>query len=149
MTSELDPHAESSESRKRLKVTAAVLATGFVIGSAAALADARNSSGFLPTAMGLVELLVSLTVIATAVEMAREHSPRKLFVIGFITIATPLLLIALLESIFSGGLGGHDAPGFGVFYFAWACIASGLSLLVVAGVRFLIEQRKQRLSADE
>jgi hypothetical protein len=60
-----------------------------------------------------------------------------------------LVLIALLESIFSGGLGGYDAAGFGVVYFAWACAASGPSLMVVAGVRFVIEQRKQRSSARE
>jgi hypothetical protein len=149
MTTEIDTQSESSESRKRLKVLAAVLATGVVIECAEAVADTRNPSGFLPTALGLAELLVCLTVIATAVEMAREGSPRKLLVIGLITVATPLVLLALLESIFSGGSGGHDAAGFGVVYLAWACAASGLSLMVVAGVRFVIELLKQRSSARE
>jgi hypothetical protein len=149
MTTEIDPRSESSESRTRLRVLATVLATGVVIGFAAAVADARKPSGLLPTALGFVELLVCLFVIGTAVEMARERSPRTLSVVGLIIAATPFVLIALLESIFSSGSGGHDAAGFGVVYFAWACVASGLSLLVVAGVRFTIEWRKHRLSANE
>jgi hypothetical protein len=149
MTTEIDTQSESSERRKRLKVLAAVLATGVVVGLAAAIADAHNPSSFLPTALGLGELLVCLTVIATAIELARERSPRKLLVVGLVTVATPFALIALLELILSGGSGGHDAAGFGVVYFAWACVASGLSLTVVAGVRVIIERRKSRLSASE
>jgi hypothetical protein len=72
MTTEIDTQPESSESRKRLQVLAAVLATGVAIGCAAAVADARSPSGFLSTAFGFAELLVCLTVIATAVEMAGE-----------------------------------------------------------------------------
>jgi uncharacterized membrane protein YjfL (UPF0719 family) len=146
MTTEIDPQSESSESRKRLKVLAAVLTTGVMIGLAAAIADARNPSGVLPTALGFVELLVCLTVIGTAVEMARERSPRKLFVIGLVIAATPFVLMASLEPV---GSGGHDAVGFGVIYFAWASVASGVSLLVVAGVRFVIEQRNLRSSTHE
>jgi hypothetical protein len=149
MTTELDTHAESSESRKRLKVLAAVLGTGLVIGLAGAMADSRNPTGFLPTALGLVDLLVCLTVIATAVEMARERSTRRLSLVGLVITATPLVLMALLVPIVSGGSGGHDAVSFGVVYFAWACVASGVSLLVVAGVRFVIEQRKRRSRLNE
>jgi hypothetical protein len=146
MTKEIDPRTDSSEARLRLRVLAAVLATGVAIGFAAVVAEARNPSGFLPTALGFAELLVCLTVIATAVEMARERSPRKLCVIGLVIAATPFVLVALLLRIVSVG---HDAAAFGVVYFAWACVASGLSLMVVAGVRFGIEQRKQRSSARE
>ena len=149
MKTAIDTLSESSESRKRLKVLATVLATGVVIGFGAGIADAQNPSGFLTSALGFVELLVSLFVIGTAVEMARERSPGRLSVVGLIIVATPFVLIASLEFIVSGGSGGHDAAGFGVLYFAWACVASGLSLLVVAGVRFIIEWRKQRLSANE
>jgi hypothetical protein len=81
--------------------------------------------------------------------MARERSPGRLSVVGLVIVAIPFVLIASLEFIVSGGSGGHDAAGFGVLYFAWACVASGLSLLVVAGVRFIIEWRKQRLSTNE
>jgi hypothetical protein len=149
MTIESDPRSQLSESRKRLRVLASVLTTGVVIGLTAAIADARNPSGFLPTALGFVELLVCLFVLGTAVEMAREHSLRRLSVIALIIAATPFVLITLLELIISDGSGGHDATSFGVVYFVWACVASGLSLLLVAGVRFIIEWRKQRLSADE
>jgi peptidoglycan/LPS O-acetylase OafA/YrhL len=149
MTTEIDTQSESLESRKRLKLLATVLTTGVVIGFAAVVADARNPSGFLTTALGVVELLICLFVIGTAVEMARERSLRRLSVIAVIIVATPFVLIALVEVIFSGASGGHDAAGFGVVYFAWACVASGLSLLVVAGVRFIVESRKQRLSANE
>jgi hypothetical protein len=149
MTTEIATQSESLESRKRLKLLATVLTTGVVIGFAAVVADARNPSGFLTTALGFVELLVCLFVIGTAVEMARERSPRRLSVIAVIITATPFVLVALVEVIFSGASGGHDAAGFGVVYFAWGCVASGLSLLVVAGVRFIIEWRKWRLSANE
>jgi len=146
MTTEIDTHSVSSESRKRLQVLAAVLATGVVIGFAAVVSEARSPSGFLSTALGLAELLVCLTVIATAVEMARERSSRRLFVFGLVIAATPVVLVALLTSRVSVG---HDAATFGVVYFAWACIASGLSLIVVASVRFVIEQRKLRSGGHE
>jgi hypothetical protein len=148
MMTEIDTRSESSESRKRLQLLASVLATGVVIGFAALVTDARNSAGFLTAALGLVALLVCLFVIGTAVEMASERSPRRLSVIALIIAASPFVLIAL-SVIVSHGSGGHDTAGFGVVYFARACVASGLSLLIVAGVRFIIERRKQRLSANE
>jgi hypothetical protein len=146
MTTEIDPQSESSECRKRLRVLSGVLATGVVIGFSAAVADARNPSGFLPTALRFVELLVCLFVVGTAVEMARERSPRKLLVVGLVITATPFVPAALVASFASGV---HDAAMFGLVYFLWACVASGLSLLVVAGVRFVIEQRKRQSSANE
>jgi hypothetical protein len=146
MTTEIDTETESSERRKRLTLLAAVLAAGVAIALAAAVAEAWNPSGFLPTALGLAECLACLFVVATAVEMARERSPRKLFVIGIIMTGTPCVPVALAAS-FAGG--GHDAAMLGFVYFVWACAVSGLSLLVVAGVRFVIERRKQRLSANE
>jgi len=116
MMTEFDTRSESSESPKRLKLLATVLATGVAIRFAALVTDARNSSGFLTTALGFVELLVRLFVIGTAVEMARECSPRRRPVIALIIAATPFVLIALLEFIVSHGSGGHDTAGFGVVY---------------------------------
>jgi hypothetical protein len=146
MTTEIDPQSESSESRKRLRVLSTVLATGVVIGFSAAIADARNPSGFVPTALGFVELLVCLFVVGTAVEMARERSPGKLLEVGLVLTATPFVPAALVVSFASGG---HDAAMFGLVYRMRASVASGLSLSVVAGVRFVIEQRKRQSSANE
>ena len=91
------------------------------------------------------EGMVSLLVIATTVEVARERSPRRLLIVSLAIMATPFVEVALLTSF----MGGHDSAAFGWIYFTWGCIASGLSLLIVSGVRFVKERRKQRSSGRE
>jgi hypothetical protein len=145
MTTEIDTQSEPSESRKPLRFLVVVLATGITITVSAVVAQNRSPSGILPIALTYVDGIVSLFVIATTVEMARERSPRTLLMISLAIMATPFLAAALVASFMSGH---HSAP-FGLIYFIWACVASGLSLLIVAGVRFVKERRKQRLSANE
>jgi hypothetical protein len=146
MTTEIDPLPESSEARRRLRFLAGVLITGIANAFAVTVAENLSPSGALPFALMCVEAVVALFVIATTIEMARERSSGKLFVAGLAIMAAPFVALALRASMVSGG---HDAATFGLIYFVWACVASGLSLLIVAGVRFVTEQRKQRSSARE
>jgi hypothetical protein len=146
MTTEIDTQSESSESRKRLKVLAAVLATGVTIEVAAVVAEHLLLSAFLTTALWLVELIVCVFVIATTIEVANERSPRTLFLFSLAITATPFASAAILSPFISGG---HDSAMFTFVHFTLACVVSGLPLMIVAGVRFVSERRKPRLSANE
>lgn len=146
MTTGIDTQPEPSETRKRLRLVAAVVASGVVIEIAAAVAENQNRSGFVPTALMFVEIIVCVFVIATAIEVVEERSPRLLFLASLAIIATPFASAAVLSPFMSGG---HDSATFAFMYFTFACVISGLPLMVVAGVRFLRERRKGRSSAKE
>lgn len=146
MTTKIDTQPEPSETRKRLRLVAAVLASGVGIEIAAAVAENRNPSGFVSTALMFVEIIVCVIVIATTIEVAEERSPRLLFLVSLAITATPLASVAVLSPFMSGG---HDSATFAFMYFTFACVISGLPLMIVAGVRFVSERHKQRPSAHE
>jgi len=146
MTIEIDPGSESSETRKRLRLVAAVLASGVAIEIAAAVAEKRNPSGFVPTALMFVEIIVCVFVIATTIEVAEERSPRLLFLVSLAITATPFASVAVLSPFMAGG---HDSATFAFMYFTFGCVISGLPLMIVAGVRFVSERRRGRSSAKE
>lgn len=141
MTTETDTHSELSQTRKRLKSLAVVLLSGVAIEVASVVAENRNPSGFLPTVLMFVELVVCVFVIVTTIEVAEELSPRALFLAGLAITATPIASIAVLSPFMSGG---HDSAAFTWMYFTLACVVSGLPLMVVAGVRFVAERRKSK-----
>ena len=146
MITEIDSCSESPETRKRLKLVAAVLAAGVAIEMAAVVAEHRNPSGFVAAALVVVEMVVCLFVIATTIEVAEERSPRTLFLVSLALMATPFASAAILSPFMPGG---HDGPTFAILYFTLACVISGVPLMVVASVRFLGERRKRRSSAIE
>jgi hypothetical protein len=146
MGAEIDPRSDSSEARKRLRLLAAVLTTGVAIAVAAVVAENSAPSGFLPTVLLFIEVVVCLFVVATTVELAKERSPRMLLLASLAITATPFALIAVLGPFMSGG---HDSASFSWMYFTFACVVSGPSLLVVAGVRFVNERRKRRSRSNE
>jgi hypothetical protein len=134
MTTEIDPLSESSQTGKRLKLVAAVLATGVATEIAAVTAENLGLSEFLTTPLLLLELIVCLCVAATTVEVAEERSPRTLFLVSLVITATPLASLAVLSRFVSGG---HDSATFTWVYFTLACVISGLPPMIVAGVRFV------------
>src|SRR5271156_2276728 len=144
MTIEIDPGSESSETRKRLRLVAAVLASGGAV--EIAVAEKRNPSGFVPTALMFVEIIVCVLVIATTIEVAEERSPRLLLLVSLAITATPFASVAVLSPFMAGG---HDSATFAVMYFTFGCVISGLPLMIVAGVRFVSERRRGRSSAKE
>jgi hypothetical protein len=146
MTTEIDPLSESLETRKRVKLLATVLVTGVAIELAAVVAEHLALSAFLTTALWLVELIVCLFVVATTIEVAKERSPRTLFLVSLAIITTRFASVAFLSPFMAGG---HDSAMFTFMHFTFACVVSGLPLMVVAGVRFVAERRKQRLNANE
>jgi surface polysaccharide O-acyltransferase-like enzyme len=146
MTTDAEPGSKASETRKRLKLVAAVLATGVAIEIATVVAENRNPSGFLANALVVVEMAVCVFVIAATIEVAEERSPRTLFLVSLAITATPFASAAILSPFMSSG---HGSPTFAFIYFTLACVISGVPLMIVAGVRFIIEQRKQRSNARE
>ena len=144
MGTAIHPRSGSAEAQTVARFLAAVLAVGAAIAVATVIAERRSPSGSLPAALVWVEGVVCLFVIATTIELAKSHSHRKLFMVGLATTATPFGLLAVLMPSVSGG---HDSAGFSLLYYTWASVACGISLLIVAGVRFLIERRQERLSA--
>jgi surface polysaccharide O-acyltransferase-like enzyme len=123
-----------------LILVAAVLATGVALEIAAVLVENRNPSGFMATALLIVELVICLCVIATTIEVAQERSARTLLPVSLVITATPFASAAVFSPFMSGG---HDSPTFAIIYFTLACVISGASLMVVAGVRFVSERRKR------
>jgi hypothetical protein len=129
------------ESRNRVRFLAAVLATGTLNGITAAVVEDSRPEGPWATMLGLFEAIVVLFVIAVTIELASERSARRLVLVSASIMATPLLLIALLNQLTSGG---HDNATFGLLYFCLACGIAGLSLFVVAVVRYTIEFRQKQ-----
>jgi surface polysaccharide O-acyltransferase-like enzyme len=146
MTTEIDTQTESSEGRKRLRLLAAVLATGVALEIAAVVAENRALSEFLTTPLLLVELIVCGCLIATTVEVAEERSPRTLFLASLVITGVPFASLAILSRFMPGG---HDSATFTWMYFTLACTVSGLPLMIVAGVRFVTDRRKRRASRQE
>src|SRR5271156_3224475 len=123
MTTETDTHSELSQTRKRLRLVAAVLASGVAIeiAAAVAVAEKRNPSGFVLTALMFVEIIVSVLVIATTIEVAEERSPRLLLLVSLAITATPFASVAVLSPFMAGG---HDSATFAVMYFTFGCVIS-------------------------
>jgi hypothetical protein len=91
------------ESRNRVRFLAAVLATGTLNGITAAVVEDSRPEGPWATMLGLFEAIVVLFVIAVTIELASERSARRLVLFSASIMATPLLLIALLNQLTSGG----------------------------------------------
>jgi hypothetical protein len=146
MARENELHSESSEASLPPTVLAAIAAAGLVTEVVAAVSENRNPSGSLPTVLMYAEAIICLFVIAATIETGTGRSPRKLLVASAGVIVTALISVALVGAF---SLGGHTSAAFGWLYFVWTCAICGLSLLIVAVVRFVAERRKQRPSAIE
>ena len=91
-----------------------------------------------------VEAIICLFVIAATIEIGRERTARKLLVAGAGVAASAVISVAISERF---KIGEDTAAAFGALYLVWTCAICGLSLLIVAVVRFVAERRKERSSA--
>lgn len=146
MATEIKQRSESPEARVSLRLVAAILAAGAVNAVAGGVSENRNPSGMLPIALMYVEGIICLFVIASAIEIGRERSARKLLMAGLGVTAAALISVGVLAQVIRGG---DSSAAFGALYFVWTCAICGLPLLVVAFVRFVAERRKQRSGAIE
>jgi hypothetical protein len=146
MVTENARQSESSKARVPLSLVAAIAAAGVAIEVIAAVSESRNPFGSLPTVLMYVEAIICLFVVAATIEVGRERKARELFIAGVGITAAALISVGVLGRVIPGG---HSSAAFGALYFVWTCAICGVSLLIVAVVRFVAERRKQRSSLIE
>ena len=145
MKIEIGTPTSPREARENLRVLVIVLVVGIGVAVATIATESRRGLGYVSGSLVFLEVLACMFLIAAVIQIAREPSLRKLGMASFGIIATPFALLMFLE-LFHFLPGGHDHGGWSLLYFTWTSVLSGVSLLLFAGIRLVIERRKDRSS---
>lgn len=133
---------EPAQALRNLKVFAAGLVIGCLGILLVCFVESHANVRRLGIPLGLVVFWFPVCILALTVPVAREPSLRRLAWVGLVTVVTPWCLLLVLQ-LFT--VAGHDMAMLDSITYLWSCTISGLSLLVLAGIRSLRERRKSKI----